>query len=98
MKIRSVLLILPLAVPALLLGACHKKKEEDNRIASGKVLDGTISDKQLPLETVTSQPPLMKTVPHAAASGVTIDESQAAEDAADLDAEQPAVESQVEEN
>jgi hypothetical protein len=82
---------LVLAVPALLLGACDKAKPDDSRTASGEVLAGTIGDGELPLDTVTSQPPLVKAQPKADAS-----DAAEAEDAASLDAEQPEAESAVE--
>ena len=45
----------------LLLAACGDKSEDDDeRRASGQVLEGTISDSMLPLDTVRSQPPLAK--------------------------------------
>jgi hypothetical protein len=50
----------------LLLGACHKGNDT-NRSASGEVLPGTISDNMLPLDKVTSQPPLA--APTGKASG-----------------------------
>ena len=52
--------LLAAASAALLLSGCggHKEKE-DQRTASGQVLQGTISDDMLPLATVTSQPPRM---------------------------------------
>ena len=84
-----------LALPALLLASCgDKQDEEDDRKASGQVLEGTISDGMLPLDTVTSQPPLVKSEPKAGASAAAPGEEP--EDPASLDAEQPAVESQVE--
>jgi hypothetical protein len=50
----------------LLLGACHKGSDT-NRSASGEVLQGTISDNMLPLDKITSQPPLA--APTGKASG-----------------------------
>jgi hypothetical protein len=51
-----------LAVPAacILLAACGGDAENDQRTASGEVLEGSISDSMLALETVRSQPPLAK--------------------------------------
>jgi hypothetical protein len=52
-----------LAVPAacILLAACGGgDAENDQRTASGQVLEGSISDSMLPLETVRSEPPLAK--------------------------------------
>ena len=48
---------LVLAAALALLAACNKSPDT-NRSASGKVLEGTISDNMLPLDKVTSQPPL----------------------------------------
>jgi hypothetical protein len=47
----------------LVIAGCGGKKEADKRTASGEVLEGTISDKMLPLATVTSQPPRLKDQP-----------------------------------
>lgn len=46
--------------PLALLAACGKEApaEGDSRSASGTVLEGTISDAMLPVDTVQSQPPL----------------------------------------
>jgi hypothetical protein len=48
--------------PLVLLAGCDwwEGDEEDDRTASGQVLEGTISDSMLPLDTVRSQPPLAK--------------------------------------
>lgn len=47
------------AVPLVLLAACNQGAPEgdDSRSASGEVLEGTISDEMLPLDTVQSEPP-----------------------------------------
>ncbi|HTN14769.1 MAG TPA: hypothetical protein VL094_08180 [Sphingomonadaceae bacterium] len=81
-----------LAAPALLLVSCGgpgKDKDKDERTASGQVLQGSISDAMLPLETVTSEPPLIKEGPKAGPSDAASDAE--GEDAAVLDGEQPAV-------
>jgi len=91
MKLRFAML----ALPALLLASCGKEEEEDDRTASGQVLEGTISDGMLPLDAVTSQPPLVKSEPKSGAPG-DAEASEAPEDPTSLDAEQPAVESAVE--
>ena len=52
---RSLALLLPL----VLLGGCHKTAKNDQRSASGEVLQGTTSDAMLPLDTLKSQPPLL---------------------------------------
>jgi hypothetical protein len=47
-----------LALTAIALLAACNKAPDTNRSASGEVLEGTISDNMLPLDKVTSQPPL----------------------------------------
>ena len=51
---------LPLALaPLILLVACQEEAPtSDGRSASGEVLEGTISDAMLPIDTVKSEPPL----------------------------------------
>lgn len=79
-----------LTAPALLLAACGDgDKADDARTASGQVLQGTISDEMLPLDKVTSEPPLMKESAKAGPSDTASDAAGA--DAAALDAEQPVV-------
>lgn len=93
---RFPILLLPaLAVPALTLAACGEEKQgADDRTAQGEILEGTISDGMVPLDTVTSQPPLMKEAPKATGSGAATEAaSESAEDADSLDAQQPAVDS-----
>ena len=53
---------LPIPAALLLLSACNNEPEtapqdDDSGGARGEVLDGTISDDMLPLDTVTSQSP-----------------------------------------
>ena len=44
--------------PLVLLAACGKNAPvDDSRSASGEVLQGTVSDAMLPLDTVKSEPP-----------------------------------------
>ena len=44
--------------PLVLLAACGKQAPaDDGRSASGEVLEGTVSDAMLPLDTVKSEPP-----------------------------------------
>ena len=50
-------LILALA-PVALLAACGGDATDDERAASGEVLEGSISDAMLPLDRVRSEPPL----------------------------------------
>ena len=82
---RSLMLrLLAAALPAVLLAGCGgaKKDKDDQRTASGEVLEGTISDDMIPLATVTSQPPKLKAQPTDDASGDAGDESGAPGDAA----------------
>ena len=57
--------LLPLAIAALLAACGDEPAADDGRAAQGEVLEGTISDAMLPLDTVRSQPPLAQ--PEAAA-------------------------------
>jgi hypothetical protein len=61
-------LFLPLLLMPL-VAACggDSPAEDDGRLASGEVLEGTISDAMLPLATTRSQPPLL--APEPAANG-----------------------------
>jgi len=52
---RSLALLLPL----VLLAGCNKPSKNDERSASGEVLQGTISDDMLPLDKLKSEPPLL---------------------------------------
>ena len=63
--------LLAAILPALLLAGCggSKKDKDDQRTASGEVLEGTISDAMLPLATVTSQPPRLRELPSDKADG-----------------------------
>lgn len=86
-------LLLPLPA-AIMLAACQagSSDEDDGRAASGEVLEGTISDAMLPLDTVRSQPPLAE--PRAAASARASDDAEdiaEGEDAvaADTEGEEP---------
>ena len=75
--------VLMLAAAALLaLPACSKKPETQAQ-AGGEILEGSISDAMLPLDTATSQPPLApKTAPN---SGSGADDKDAGEDGAGED-------------
>lgn len=59
--------LLVASLPVLLLAGCEDKPQDDQRTASGEVLEGSISDAMLPVDTATSQPPLLKSVPAASA-------------------------------
>jgi hypothetical protein len=60
---------LPLLVlaPLALLAACNGSGSDDARAPSGEVLEGSISDAMLPLDTVRSEPPLEDPAAAAAA-------------------------------
>ena len=75
MRIRSCLAIA--LVPALLAGCGDDPVSNDDRTASGQVLEGSISDAMIPLEQLKSQPPLARS--QTAAAG---DEEETAEDPA----------------
>ncbi len=82
---------------AMLLGASlsacgEESAQSDDRTASGEVLEGSISDAMLPLDTVTSQPPLLQSQP-ASETGPG-EEAEAAGDVA-AEAEGNAAESEA---
>lgn len=69
--------VLMLAAAALLaLPACSKKPETQAQ-AGGEILEGSISDAMLPLDTATSQPPL---APKTVKADSTGDDKETAED------------------
>ena len=82
---------LALLISLALLCACHKTPKNDARSASGEVLQGTISDSPLPLERVSSQPPLAKVDPKPGANAADASDAADEQDAASLDSEQPEV-------
>lgn len=51
---------LAVTIACVLLAACGSGSDDDQRTASGQVLEGSISDAMLPLDTVTSEPPFAK--------------------------------------
>ena len=79
--------LLPIAALGL-LAACGDdpapSPDDDARTASGEILEGTISDEMLPLETLQSQPPLVESSPGAtggdAAEDASADMGEDAED------------------
>jgi hypothetical protein len=61
---RSPARVMVAAVLVLQLAACGGGSgDDDERTASGEVLEGSITDEMLPLDQVTSQPPLLKIEP-----------------------------------
>ncbi|MFM6932530.1 MAG: hypothetical protein ACKOUT_09845 [Novosphingobium sp.] len=64
------------AIAMLPLAACSKKPETQAQ-AGGEILEGSISDAMLPLDTATSQPPL---APKSASTGRNGDDKDAAEE------------------
>lgn len=88
-----------LAVLIPLLAACGSDApvadDEANRAATGEVLEGSISDDMLPLQDLSSQPPIAAPLPGetvaAPAAGSPV-EAEAATEAAEETAEEPASE------
>jgi hypothetical protein len=72
------------AALAVLLAACDGGADSgaDGGTAEGEVLGGTISDEMLPLDTVRSQSPPLRTEPNG--------EGAAGEEAAEEDTDEPA--------
>ena len=58
------LIALPLA-----LAACGGKEPDASATAAGEILEGSVSDSMLPLDTVRSQPPLAPRTETAKANG-----------------------------
>ena len=93
---RLIVLLLPLA----LLAACGEEAADEDRAASGDVLEGTISDAMLPVDRVQSEPPLedpeafaqVQEKAAAQASGGGEGEGDAEAEPADAEPEEPAVE------
>ena len=79
--LRSTILIAAMA----LLAACHESSpKNDQRSASGQVLQGTISDAMLPVDKLKSQgPTLAPTAGKGAATGATAAASSADEATSD---------------
>jgi hypothetical protein len=57
-KIRNCLAIA--LAPVLLAGCNDEPAQNDDRTASGEVLEGSVSDAMIPLEQLKSQPPLAR--------------------------------------
>lgn len=83
---------------SLLLAGCGDdapERSDDERTASGDVRGGTISDAMLPLDTVTSQSPPMRTAPAESGDDAgdepeTEGDATEADDAAQADVAPPA--------
>jgi hypothetical protein len=72
-----------------LLAACGgdapPPESDDARTASGEVLEGTISDAMLPVETLKSQPPLARPSPSAGDTGESAaNEGEVAEESGEV--------------
>lgn len=72
------LIALPLA-----LAACGRNEPDTKAKAGGEILEGSISDAMLPLDTVRSQPPLAPQTMAAKPGGKADDEGQAVEETTD---------------
>ena len=80
------LALIALALTSATLGGCNRVADKQEAAkAGGEVLEGSISDAMLPLDTVKSQPPL---APHAEASGKA--KAAAGDTASDAASEAPA--------
>ena len=78
---------------AALVAACGgEASDDDGRLASGEVLEGTISDAMLPIDRVRSEPPLEDPEAFAKARSVAVgaegaDDATEGEDGEEPDAE-----------
>jgi hypothetical protein len=86
---RSLTLLLPLV---LLAGCNNKPDRNDQRSASGEVLQGTTSDAMLPLDKLKSQPPLLAPSEHKSTPEGVADEASGAADATSETSAAPEVE------
>lgn len=82
-----------LSLVAVLVTACSSEtpatSEDDNELAKGEILGGSISDAMLPLESVTSQSPPLAAQPVTAGDPATSADGDEAEGDADMAAEPP---------
>jgi len=87
MRLRFLALIVPLAV----LAGCHNSApKNDQRSASGEVLQGTTTDAMIPLGQLTSQPPLLPpTSKGPATPEQAADQDNGASSALDVDSGAP---------
>lgn len=79
-------LALSAALCVLALGGCNNKPETQAQ-AGGEILEGSVSDAMLPLDTATSQPPL---APKAVTAGDKDDGAGDEEDKPEADKAAPA--------
>ena len=75
---RSLILLLPLV---LLAGCNNKSERNDQRSASGEVLQGTTSDAMLPLDKLKSQGPMLAPSEHKSTPEGVADEASGVSDA-----------------
>jgi hypothetical protein len=80
---------LALLIPLVLLAACNKTAKNDERSASGEVLQGTISDAMLPVDKLKSEPPLLAPSERAKTPEGVDDETSGEPDAADATSGEP---------
>lgn len=88
-KARPLALVALLAPMILGLAACNKGQTDKQAAAGGEILPGSASDAMLPLDTVTSTPPLapkVAKVPGSASASEAPDAAAPAEVPADLPA------------
>lgn len=79
--IRVIRLACLIALP-LALAACGDKEPDKSATAAGEILEGSVSDAMLPIDTVRSQPPLAPKTQAAKAGGKKAGE-EAGEEAPD---------------
>ena len=83
--------LVALAALPLALAACQgEKKPAEARTAQGEILDGSVSDAMLPLDTVRSQPPLAPEATETGKPGKEGKHGDASSEAASEAAEAPA--------
>jgi len=81
---RTLLLV---ALSTLALAACHKgAKNNDQRTASGEVLQGSIGDAMIPYESLKSKPPLAPRTATKGPAAAAADDAGVADSAASADA------------
>lgn len=73
--------MLALVLPLALLAGCHKSAKNDERSASGEVLQGTTSDAMLPLDKLKSQGPMLAPSERKDTPEGVADETSGVEDA-----------------